>query len=178
MEKVEKKVVEKKETVANDVVVDNNTVAEEGELGMFVSDLKLFHSGIYIERQAYPSKDKKNTYYDYFIKYRMFNKDKRCNLSVPKQSFGTDEKGNKIYAREADGYELLENLFESGAVELCFEIKKSVDMAGNKDVMYLPFAYAIDNDFNESAYPLKTISNADASVLKTVVNSLKRKGLI
>lgn len=177
MEKVnEKKVVEKKEAVVNDVVVDDNTVAEEE--GTFVSEVKLFHSGIYLERNSYPSKDKKSTFYDYFFKFPMFNRVKRCNLSVPKQSFGTDEKGNKIYAREADGYEILEMLFDSGSVELCLDIKKSVDMAGNKDVKYLPYAYGVDNDFNELSYPLKTISNADMSVLESLVNSLKRKGVI
>ena len=179
MENTKKKTEEMEavnEAKAEDVKA--TALAQETE-GEFVSVTDLVHSGLYLDREAYQGKKAGTKFYNYFVKFSMLGKIKHCTFVTAKKSIGKDDKGDKIFIREADGYQMLDDMFNFGAVELCFELKNRINFVGEKELNITPYAYIFDKDnLVEVSYPLKTDTNADASILKTIVGVLKHKGVI
>ena len=176
MENTKKNVSENVVDVADEVVnkaVEAVVEAEADNEGEIFTMKDLIHTGIFLQREAYKGKNG-STFYHYYVVFKMLGKEKRCTFVTPKQNIGKDTKGEKIYVREIDGYELLDDMFNAGDVELCVERKVNF----NKEQI-IPYAYILDveNEIDVS-YPLKTESNADASVFDSILSTLKRKGII
>lgn len=145
-EKVTKGNVEKVKEEVKEEVTENVAIDENELRPLFL-----------IEREKFVSKDKKKSYWSYFIKGTLKGREVKVDLE----------------AKDAGGYELLDLIFEDAEVYLNVQEEKMTDERG-KVTRYMTYeAFSVDASGFVYSYKVKPSRESDKAVLTMLLAQLE-----